>query len=69
LVPALAAGLQIAAWWLRRRAGGHPILAALGVGLLAVAATWACSALVASGLDLMSLAGTVQAGAQLAGAF
>jgi len=67
-VPALAAGLQTAAWWLRRRVGGHPVLAAVGVGLLAVVATWACSPLVVPCLDLMSLASTVQAGAQLAGA-
>src|SRR5262249_16200992 len=30
-----AAGLQAASWWLRRRACGRPLLAALGVGLLA----------------------------------
>jgi hypothetical protein len=52
---ALAAGLQAAAWWLRR-AGRPTLLAAAGAGLLAALTAWAWGPLALAGLAGSALA-------------
>jgi len=56
LVLGTAAGLQAASWWLRRRACGRPLPAALGVGLLAGALACAAPVLAAAALSLAGVA-------------
>jgi hypothetical protein len=67
---ALAAGLEAAAWWLRRRASGAPVLAAVGAGLAVGLLSFTGGPLLAavlglagSALGLMSFVDAAQVGA------
>ncbi len=60
---ALAVGCQAAAWWLRRQAGRHASLTALGLGLLAALAAYAAGpAIAGAALALFVLADCPDAG-------
>jgi hypothetical protein len=65
----IAAGLHVAAWWLRRGSGRHVVLTAVGVGLFAVLVFWLSplptvgTGLVVSALTLVGLLDAMQAGA------
>jgi hypothetical protein len=56
----LALGLQAASCWLRRRAGRHPLLTALGCGLGAALIASRCGLLALAAASLLSLAGILQ---------
>ena len=69
---AVAAGLQAAAWWLRRQAGRCSLVVASGIGLLTALGAYAGGSVAVAGmglagaaLSLLSLAQTVQASAGL----
>jgi hypothetical protein len=58
---ALAAGLEAAAWWLRRQVGKPSLLAALAVGLIFAGLAWLVSPhLAGSALALAALAGLIR---------
>jgi hypothetical protein len=75
LAQALAFGLQVASWWLRRQAGRLPLLTALGLGAVTAAAAYLGRALLAtrtglarSAFGLAALADLVRAAAGAAAA-
>jgi hypothetical protein len=58
---ALAAGLEAAAWWLRRQVGQPSLLAALAVGLIFAGLAWLLGPhLAGSALALAALAGLIR---------
>ena len=73
---AVAAGLQAAAWWLRRQAGRCSLVMASGIGLLTALGAYAGGSVAVAGmglagaaLSLLSLAQTVQASVGLLAVF